>query len=49
MPVIEQIGTYDPISNKHNEKLVTINFERVRHWIGTGVHISAPVSEVLGN
>lgn len=48
MPVIEQVGTYDPMPNVHNEKLVTLNFERIRHWIGRGAHISAPVAEILG-
>lgn len=48
MPVIEQVGTYDPMPNEHNEKLVTFNFERIRHWIGRGAHISTPVAEILG-
>ncbi|XP_065075539.1 small ribosomal subunit protein bS16m [Ochlerotatus camptorhynchus] len=47
-PVIEQIGTYDPMPNEHNEKLVSFNFERVRHWLGSGAHVSAPVAELLG-
>lgn len=48
MPVIEQVGTYDPLPNEKNEKLVTFNFERVRHWIGSGAHVSTPVAELLG-
>lgn len=48
-PVIEQIGTYDPIPNEHNEKLVSFNFERVRYWLGSGAHLSTPVAELLGN
>uniref|UniRef100_A0A1Q3FBW2 Small ribosomal subunit protein bS16m n=1 Tax=Culex tarsalis TaxID=7177 RepID=A0A1Q3FBW2_CULTA len=47
-PVIEQIGTYDPIPNEHNEKLVSFNFERVRYWLGSGAHLSTPVAELLG-
>uniref|UniRef100_A0A023EG50 Small ribosomal subunit protein bS16m n=1 Tax=Aedes albopictus TaxID=7160 RepID=A0A023EG50_AEDAL len=47
-PVIEQIGTYDPIPNEYNEKLVSFNFERVRHWLGSGAHLSTPVAELLG-
>uniref|UniRef100_A0A182PNW9 Small ribosomal subunit protein bS16m n=1 Tax=Anopheles epiroticus TaxID=199890 RepID=A0A182PNW9_9DIPT len=47
-PVIEQLGTYDPIPNEHNEQLVSFNYERIRHWIGSGAHISKPVAELLG-
>lgn len=47
-PVIEQIGTYDPMPNENNEKLVSFNFERVRYWIGNGSHIATPVAELLG-
>ncbi|XP_044740400.1 probable 28S ribosomal protein S16, mitochondrial [Chrysoperla carnea] len=47
-PVIEQVGTYDPLVNQYNEKLVSLNFERIRHWIGQGAHISPPVAELLG-
>lgn len=47
-PVIEQVGTYDPMPNEKNEKLVTFNFERIRHWIGSGAHVSIPVAELLG-
>lgn len=34
--------------NEKNEKLVTFNFERIRHWIGRGAHISGPVEDLLG-
>ncbi|XP_058457647.1 small ribosomal subunit protein bS16m [Malaya genurostris] len=47
-PVIEQVGTFDPIPNEHNEKLVSFNFERVRFWLGNGAHLSTPVAELLG-
>lgn len=47
-PVIEQVGTYDPMPNEKNEKLVALNFERIRHWIGKGAHVSQPVAELLG-
>jgi ribosomal protein S16 len=47
-PVIEQIGTYDPMPNQNNEKLVSFNYERVRHWLGSGAHLSDPVAELLG-
>ncbi|XP_055628786.1 probable 28S ribosomal protein S16, mitochondrial [Toxorhynchites rutilus septentrionalis] len=47
-PVIEQIGTYDPIPNEYDEKLVSFNFERVRYWLGSGAHLSSSVAELLG-
>lgn len=28
------MGTFDPIPNKYNEKLIALNFDRVRHWLG---------------
>lgn len=48
MPVIEQVGTYDPIPNKFNQQMVSLNYERIRHWIGSGAHISKPCAELLG-
>ncbi|XP_055609899.1 probable 28S ribosomal protein S16, mitochondrial [Uranotaenia lowii] len=47
-PVIEQLGTYDPIPNEYNEKLASFNFERVRYWLGSGAHITSGVAELLG-
>lgn len=47
-PVIEQVGSYDPLINQHNERLISLNFERIRYWIGNGAHISTPVGELLG-
>jgi len=34
--------------NSNNEVLVSLNYERIRHWIGSGAHISRPVLELLG-
>ena len=47
--VIEQVGSYDPLPNKHNEKMVAINYERVRYWISKNAKPSRPVAELLGN
>lgn len=47
-PVIEQIGSYDPYTNQYNEKLISLNLERIRFWIGRGALISKPVEELLG-
>ncbi|XP_057321071.1 probable 28S ribosomal protein S16, mitochondrial [Microplitis mediator] len=48
-PPIEQLGTFDPMVNQHNEKLVAFNFERIQFWLGQGnVEISKAVEELLG-
>ncbi|CAH1999786.1 unnamed protein product [Acanthoscelides obtectus] len=47
-PVIEQLGTFDPMPNEHNEKLTSLNYERIRYWIGNGAHVSQPVEQLLG-
>uniref|UniRef100_A0A1B0CI82 Small ribosomal subunit protein bS16m n=1 Tax=Lutzomyia longipalpis TaxID=7200 RepID=A0A1B0CI82_LUTLO len=47
-PPIEQVGTYDPIPNQFNQQLISLNVERIRHWIGSGAHVSEPVAELLG-
>lgn len=46
--MIEQVGTYDPVPNKFNQQMVSLNYERIRHWLGTGAHLSRPVAELLG-
>ena len=43
---LEQLGTYDPLPNAHNEKLVAVNLERVQHYLAGGVHLSRPVAQV---
>lgn len=47
-PVIEQLGTYDPLPNEYNEKLVALNYERIRYWIGNGAVTSKPVEQLFG-
>jgi len=47
--VIEQIGSYDPMPNKHNEKMVAINYERLRYWISKNAKPSRSAAELLGN
>ncbi|XP_008559299.1 probable 28S ribosomal protein S16, mitochondrial [Microplitis demolitor] len=48
-PPIEQLGTFDPMVNQYNEKLVSFNFERIQFWLGQGnVEISKVVEELLG-
>ncbi|KAJ8708664.1 hypothetical protein PYW08_010046 [Mythimna loreyi] len=47
-PVIEQLGSYDPMPNTNNEKLVALNLERIKFWLGKGAHVTDPVAELLG-
>lgn len=42
------MGSYDPLVNEHNEKLVALNLERIRHWIGNGADVTLPVAQLLG-
>ncbi|PIO64040.1 ribosomal protein S16 [Teladorsagia circumcincta] len=47
--IIEQVGTFDPLPNSRNEKLVSLNFGRLKYWVGErNAHISVPVLELLG-
>lgn len=45
---VDQVGSFDPLPNKHNEKLVAFNFERLRYWIARGAMPSSPVEHLLG-
>ena len=45
---LEQLGSYDPLPNMNNEKLVAINFERLKYWIANGAQLSLPVEKLLG-
>lgn len=45
---IEQLGTYDPLPNIYNEKLVSFNSDRIKYWIGNGAHLTKPVAKLLG-
>ncbi|XP_019359406.1 PREDICTED: 28S ribosomal protein S16, mitochondrial [Gavialis gangeticus] len=47
-PFLEQLGCYDPLPNAHGEKIVGINVERLRHWLGAGACISRPAEKLLG-
>lgn len=45
----EQIGSYDPLPNIYNEKLIALNFERLRYWVACGAQCSKPVEKLLGS
>ncbi|KAJ6658774.1 hypothetical protein lerEdw1_019695 [Lerista edwardsae] len=45
---LEQVGCYDPLPNDHEEKIVGLNFERIKYWIANGAQLSKPVEKLLG-
>jgi small subunit ribosomal protein S16 len=45
---LEQIGTFDPLPNIHNERLVGIDFDKLRKWLAGGAVCSKPVEVLLG-
>ncbi|KAM8927144.1 small ribosomal subunit protein bS16m [Pelodytes ibericus] len=45
---LEQLGTYDPMTNVYNEKLVSLNIEKIRYWIGCGAQTTKPIEKLLG-
>jgi small subunit ribosomal protein S16 len=46
---IEKIGTYNPMLPKENEKRITLNEERVKHWLSVGALPTDRVALFLGN
>ncbi|XP_063799612.1 small ribosomal subunit protein bS16m [Pseudophryne corroboree] len=45
---LDKLGTYDPLPNMFNEKLVSLNIERIKYWIACGAHVTKPVAKLLG-
>ncbi|XP_068598863.1 small ribosomal subunit protein bS16m [Brachionichthys hirsutus] len=45
---LEQLGSYDPLPNLYNEKLVSFNYDRLKHWLACGAHPTLPVAKLLG-
>ncbi|TSU50006.1 28S ribosomal protein S16, mitochondrial [Bagarius yarrelli] len=45
---IEQLGSYDPLPNIYNEKLISFNYDRIKYWLGCGAHPTKPVAKLLG-
>ncbi len=41
---IEKVGTYDPLLPETAEKRITLNTERINHWLGLG---ALPTDRVL--
>lgn len=45
---LEQVGTFDPIPNTRNEKLASLNMDRIKYWLSVGARPSKPVAILLG-
>ena len=37
---LEQVGTYDAMTNAHNEKLIALNLEKIQTYIAGGVQVT---------
>lgn len=46
--VIEQLGTFDPLPNINGERFISLNMERISHWLGLRSFVSKPTAELLG-
>lgn len=46
---LEQIGTYNPLLAKDDEKRVQLNEDRARHWLSVGAQPSDRVARFLDN
>lgn len=44
---IEKVGTYNPMLPHDNERRVTLNKERIAHWLGVGAQPSDRVGRFL--
>jgi len=42
------VGTFDPIPNTRNEKLASLNMDRIKYWLSVGARPSKPVGILLG-
>ncbi len=45
---IEKVGTYNPLLAKDDENRVTLNEERIKHWLSEGAKPSDRVATFLG-
>ena len=44
---IERVGTYDPLLPKDSNERVTLNEDRIKHWLGVGARPSDRVNRFL--
>jgi len=45
---LEKLGTFDPLPNIHNEKLVSLDVERIKYHLAEGAEMSRAVEKLLG-
>ncbi|XP_065675516.1 small ribosomal subunit protein bS16m-like [Hydra vulgaris] len=43
----EQVGTFDPLPNTRNEKLISLNMDRIKYWLSLNCSMSKPVTRLL--
>ena len=46
--IYEQLGVYDPMPNEHNEKVVSLNIDRIKYWLAHGAEPKKSVAVLLG-
>jgi len=46
---IEKLGTYNPLLKRDDPNRVTLNEERIRHWLGNGARPTDRVAHFLGS
>ena len=44
---IEKLGTYNPLLPKDNEARVSMNVDRINHWIGLGAQLTDRIQRML--
>ena len=44
---IEKLGTYNPLLNTDHESRITLNQDRIKHWLGHGAQPSVRVHRFL--
>lgn len=37
---LEMLGTYNPKPNQHSEKIITLNYDRIKYWLVVGAQPS---------
>src|SRR5260221_3553650 len=45
---IERVGTYNPMVGKDHPERVTLNLERIKHWLSVGAQPTDRVARFLG-
>jgi len=46
---IEKLGTYNPMLPREDEKRITLNADRIKHWLGVGAQPTDRVARFLSD